>query len=156
MNEIMRAILLSFFKDKSFNVKIAIAATVIVVILLAGLFWGFSGHSESSLFQKKTEDFPTLSATDSNGDIWTLEPVRGQPLSIINENDEEPGEPLVLKTNIIKVSDSIISIGMTLEGKIGEKYIAGALRKGVRQSEPQFKIINKKGKLLTSGKFEYG
>ena len=75
---------------------------------------------------------------------------------IINENDEEPGQPLVLKTNIITVNYSVISIGMTLEGKIGEKYIAGALKNGVRQSEPQFNIVDENGEVLTSGKFEYG
>ena len=128
MNDIMRAILLSFFKNESFSVKIAIAVTIIAVILFAGLLLGFFDSSTNSLFQNKTNSFSILSMTDSNGDTWTLEPVRGQPLSIINENDEEPGQPLVLKTNIITVSNSIISIGMILEGKIGEKYIAGALK----------------------------
>jgi hypothetical protein len=114
----------------------------------------FVNQDQPSSLQKST--LSALSVTDEIGDKWTLELVRGQPLSRITNSGKEPGSPLLVRTNTRKISNSEFSIGITVEGQAGEKYIGGAKKNGKLEPEPEFVIVNEKEKILARGKFEYG
>jgi hypothetical protein len=155
MKEITSAIISSILKDLSSRrgkvvvVGLAIAALIVIV----DLFW-LRGKPSSSVIKQAA--LSPLSLTEENGDKWTLELVRGQPLSRISKNNKKSGPPLLVRTNVRKISNSELSIGITVEGQAGEKYIGGAMKNGKREPEPQFIIVNEKGRILAKGKFEYG
>jgi len=155
MKQITSAIISSFFKDMSTRkgkfLLIGIATAALVVIV--GLLW-FLGRSSSTIPQKA--DFSELSVTDETGNKWTLELIRGQPISRISQSGKKPGPPLSVRTNARKISNSQFSIGITVEGQAGEKYIGGAIKNGKREPEPHFIIIDERARILARGKFEYG
>jgi hypothetical protein len=155
MKQITSAILSSIFKDmfsrRGKIVLIGIAAAALVVIV--GLF-SLIGRSSSSIL--KPADLSPLSVTDEIGNKWTLELVRGQPLSRISNSNNKPGPPLIVRTNTRKISNGRFSIGITVEGQAGEKYIGGAIKNEKREPEPQFMIVDEKARILARGKFEYG
>ena len=155
MKQITSAIISSFFKDLSSRrgkiPLIGIAAAALVVIV--GIFW-HPGRSSSSILQQAA--LSTLSVTDETGDKWTLDLIRGQPLSRISKSNKKPGPPLLVRTNARKISNHQFSIGITVEGQAGEKYIGGAKKNGKREPEPQFMIVDEKARILAKGKFEYG
>ncbi|MHC4323425.1 MAG: hypothetical protein ACYSUX_04035 [Planctomycetota bacterium] len=156
MRQITSAIISSCFRDltsrRGIIVLIGIAAAAIVLIV--GLLMLLPGRSSPSDVPKAT--LSALSATDEIGSKWTLELVKGQPLSLISKSNKKPGPPLLVKTNVRKISNSRYSIGITVEGQAGEKYIGGAVKNGKREPEPQFVIVDEKTRILAKGKFEYG
>ena len=154
MNEIASAIISSVYKDLSSRrgkiVIICLGAASLIVILSEL----FVNPDRPSSLQKST--LSALSETDENGNEWTLDLIRGQPLSRIHKSDKEPGPPLTVRTNVRKISNSQLSVGITVEGQAGEKYIGGAKKNGKQEPEPQFIIVDEKGRILGGGKFEYG
>ena len=159
MRQIMSAIMSSFIKDMSSRrAKVflfCIASGIIIII--GGMLLLFRGQSSSSLSSSELrETFSALSVTDENGNKWNLDLVKGQRFASISKTDMKPGPPLLVSTNTIKINDRQLSIGIEVKGQVGEKYIGGALKNGKLEPEPQFKIVNEKGRVLTSGKFEYG
>ena len=155
MKQITSAIISSFFNDLSSRKGkiILMCIATAALILIVSLFW-HRGRSSSSIQQKAT--LSALSLTDEFDDKWTLDLIRGQPLSRINKSNKKPGPPLLLKTNTRKISNTQFSIGLTVEGQAGEKYIGGAVKNGKREPEPQFIIVNEKARIIAGGKFEYG
>ncbi len=153
MKEITSAIISSIFKDLSSRKgKIILIGIALVIVVIAGILLRDKGQSPT--IQQAT--LSNLSTTDDKGDKWTLELVRGQPISRINKDNKKPGPPLLVRTNVRKISNSQFSIGITVEGQAGEKYIGGAVKNGKREPEPQFVIVDEKARILGSGKFEYG
>ena len=65
------------------------------------------------------------------------------------------GPPLLVKTNVYK-KKNVVSVGLTIVGKSGEHYQSRVKKNGRQMPAPRLKIIDQKGKVLTSGKFEYG
>jgi hypothetical protein len=128
---------------------IAVAALVVIT----GLFW-LSGRFLSPIPQKA--HLSALSAVDEIGYKWTLDLIRGQPLSRISKSNKKAGPPLLVRTNVRKISNDQYSIGITVEGQAGEKYIGGAVKNGKREPEPEFIILNEESRILNKGKFEYG
>ncbi len=159
MRQIMSAIMSSFIKDMSSRrgkvFLLCIASGIIIII--GGMSLLFRGQSSSSLSSSELrETFSALSVTDENGNKWNLDLVKGQQFSGTTINDKKPGPPLLVSTNTMKINDSRVSIGIEVKGQMGEKYIGGALKNGKMEPEPQFRIVDEKGRVLTSGKFEYG
>jgi len=153
MKEITSAIISSIFKDMSSRKgKIILIGIALVIVVIAGILLRDKGQSPT--IQQAT--LSNLSTTDDKGDKWTLELVRGQPLSRINNSNKKPGPPLLVRTNARKISNHQFSIGITVEGQAGEKYIGGAVKNGKREPEPQFVIVDEKARILARDKFEYG
>ena len=50
----------------------------------------------------------------------------------------------------------MVSIGLVLEGRAGETYRPMVMKNGAPQSTPWLRIIDKQGKVIDEGKFEYG
>ena len=155
MKEITSAIISSIFKDLSSRKGkiVLIGLAMAALIVMVGIFW-LRGKASSSVIRQAA--LSTLSLTEENGDKWTLELVRGQPISRINKDNKKPGPPLLVRTNVRKISNSQFSIGITVEGQAGEKYIGGAVKNGKLEPEPQFVIVDEKARILGGGKFEYG
>lgn len=155
MREITSAIISSIFKDLSSRrgkvVLIGLVMAAFIVIL--DLFW-LRDRVPSSILKQKA--LSPLSVTDEIGDKWILDLVKGQQFSGANMNDRKPGPPLLVSTNIMKIDNSRLSVGIEVKGRAGERYIAGALKNGKREPEPQFIIIDEKARILAKGKFEYG
>ena len=154
MKEITTAIITSIFKDLSSlrgKVVLACIAAAALIVILSELF---VNTDQPSSLQKST--LSALSETDENGNKWTLDLIKGQPLSRINKSSKKPGPPLLVRTNARKISSGQFSIGITVEGQAGEKYIGGATKNGKRQPEPEFIIVDEKARILDKGKFEYG
>ena len=154
MNEIASAIISSVYKDLSSRrgkIVIVCLGAASLIVILSELF---VNPDRTSSLQKST--LSTLSEMDENGNKWTLDLIRGQPLSRIHNSDKEPGPPLIVRTNVRKISNSQLSIGITVEGQAGEKYIGGAKKNGMLEPEPQFIIVDEKARILGGGIFEYG
>ena len=99
--------------------------------------------------------FSSLSATDENGDKWTLGLAGLPPLAGPGEGNTKPGPPLLVKADVYSRSRSI-SIGLTIRGQAGEVYQPGAAKNGRRAASPRFRILDEAGKVVGSGQFEYG
>jgi len=97
--------------------------------------------------------FSSLSATDENGDNWTLG-LAGLP-SEPPASGVKPGVPLSVKADVQGYGKSI-SIGLIIEGQAGEVYQPGAARNGGRMSPPTFTVCDESGTILGAGSFEYG
>ncbi len=105
----------------------------------------------------------TLTGTDEEGATWRLQAycdtgklsdftipgggVRaftvGPPLKVTTEVQSFPGIPQ-------------IQIGLAVRGGADEGYSPGGEKNGRRMPAPNFEILDEKGQVLTSSKFEYG
>jgi hypothetical protein len=92
---------------------------------------------------------------DPDGNKWMIKPMKGQPLSRYQDVRSKLGPPLLIKTDV-KARTGEVSIGFTVLGQAGEKYIGGAYKNGELQPPPKLKIVDESGKVLDTGKFEYG
>ena len=102
-----------------------------------------------------------LNRTDSAGTKWTLTS-RSQTGKLSNF-EIRPGEKASIKIGppfLIKTTaewrNKKVSTGLNLEGQAGEQYSAVVMKDGRRQPAPRLKIVDEAGKVLASGKFEYG
>ena len=77
---------------------------------------------------------------------------------IVNKNETTNltfGPPLLVKPNVYK-KKNLVSVGLSIVGKAGEKYRSQIMKNGRALPAPGLKIIDQEGKVLASGKFEYG
>jgi hypothetical protein len=65
------------------------------------------------------------------------------------------GPPLLVKPNVHK-KKNVVSVGLAIVGKAGEHYRSQVRKNGRSLQAPRLKIIDQEGKVLASGKFEYG
>jgi len=102
-----------------------------------------------------------LAKTDAAGATWKLS---GSGSGKLESFEIRPGEtlalkigpPLTVKVDAGPAGDGTVSLAMALEGQAGERYTPGAAKDNEDPSPPQFKILNEAGKVLTTGKFEFG
>lgn len=111
--------------------------------------------------------YAVLAKTDASGDMWTFMSNSSSAFTHLGPLEFftiEPGEtttirigpPFVLKTDVQKGSSGRVSISPVIVGCAGEEY-AAAYRRSRRQPSPiTFKIVDEKGTVLETGKFEYG
>jgi len=155
MNEITSAVISSIRKDLSSRrgkvvfFGLALAFFIVIVDLFC-----LRSRSPGSVRQQIAPS--ALSVTDETGNKWILDLVRGQQFPRISQSDRKPGAPLIVKTSVRKINNNRYSIGIIVEGQAGEKYIGGALKNGKREPEPQFRIVDEKGRIIGNGRFEYG
>jgi hypothetical protein len=128
----------------------ASAAVLIVSLISIDLFFGPESGGSSPTVKLKT---PAL--TDTSGDKWSLELLKGQSGRVLEDEGKRPGPPLLLKPTG-NMRGSTIEVGLTMEGQVGEKYVPGAIKNGQWVDPPKFELVSEKGKILASGQFEYG
>ena len=125
---------------------IVIGSGSAMLLLLAVLLWPSSDIPAGSI--------ETISVKDSNGDLWELEPLRGQPITKFKQAGR-PGEPLDVKA-VVSRKGMVLYINAVVQGRAGEKYLPGAKKNGILQDAPYIEIYSEQHELLGSGKLEYG
>ena len=157
MKEIISAIISKFsndYRESSQKTKIVLIASVAAALVLV-IGVSFRSCRVSSTSYQRQLGLSSLSVTDENGDKWVLELAKGQALSGLKSNGAKPGPPLVVKTDV-QTGGLEVSIGLVVEGQAGEKYVGGVKKNERWQPPPRFKIVDKAGKVLTTGAFKYG
>ena len=159
MKEIILVIISKFsddYRQSSLKTKIVLIASVAAaLVLLIGIsFRGCPVSGFSNSYQRLL-GLSSLSVTDENGDKWVLDLAKGQAPSGLKSNGAKPGPPLLVKTDV-QTGGREVSIGLVVEGQAGEKYVGGVKKNEQLQPPPRFKIVDKAGKVLNTGKFEYG
>ena len=100
-------------------------------------------------------------AMKENGNTWRIDSRGpwGKLSKIEVKNDETTvvrlGPPLLIKPKISQRS-SLVSVDFSMIGQAGEHYSASVAKNGKRLAAPGLKIVDEAGKVLASGKFEYG
>ena len=133
--------------------KVALALLGAAAILLVVILWRVSRPSPSVYDEL---GLSSLRATDTRGDRWTLAPMAGQPFARLRESQAEFGPPLVVRPDVRRQSAEAVSIGLTIEGRAGERYNPDIRRNDTQLPAPEFTIVNEMGNTLFKGKFEYG
>ena len=158
MQYLTRAILSSFlprFALQSRGIKVVLALAGAAVLLLAGVMLSRLRGSSTPALSKELGLKP-LQATDEKGDQWTLEPVVGQPFARLRQAPTEPGPPLTVRTDLWPEGTDRVLIGLTIEGRAGERYNPKIRKNGALLPEPQFTVVNETGVVMVQGRFEYG
>ncbi len=157
MKEIISAIISKFsddYRESSPKTKIVLIASVAAaLIVVVGV--SFRSCRISSTSYQRQLGLSSLSVTDKNGDKWVLDLAKGQALSGLKSGGAKAGPPLVVKTDV-QTEGFEVSIGLVVKGQAGEKYVGGVKKNEQLQPPPRFKIVDKAGKVLTAGEFEYG
>jgi hypothetical protein len=65
------------------------------------------------------------------------------------------GPPLTLKTDA-RNAQGVVSVGLTIVGRAGEVYSAGAEENGRQLPAPRLRILDERGRIAAQGAFEYG
>jgi len=155
MDVMIRAFLSGIAKDafagRRARTAIVLSA-VIVGVLAIVVFWGISSRRSRPPAVK----FAPLAKTDHQGDRWTLELTSGQPLASIQQSSKAPGEPLLVRTDLYKSRTGGYSIGLSVQGRAGERYSGAVSKNGQRLPPPRFEVVDRQGRLLGAGTFEYG
>jgi hypothetical protein len=61
-----------------------------------------------------------------------------------------------VKTDVQKVADREMSIGLILEGQAGEQYRPVVTKNGTALSAPRVRIVNEAGQVVVEDSFRYG
>ncbi len=138
---------------ESTRFRVALALFVAAAILLVVILLRMSRPSPSVYDEL---GLSPLRATDARGDRWTLEPTAGQPFAHLRESQAEFGSPLTVRPDVRRQSADEASIGLTIEGRAGERYSPDIRRNGMQLPAPEFTIVDETGNTLFKGKFEYG
>ncbi len=83
------------------------------------------------------------------GKLARFEIREGETLTI------EAGPPLIIRTET-SMRRNIISIGFSVLGRADEQYDADVKKDGKKQPPPRLRIVDKSGKELVKGSFQYG
>ncbi|HSW02134.1 MAG TPA: hypothetical protein VLI39_18365 [Sedimentisphaerales bacterium] len=108
-----------------------------------------------------------IKKTDASGDVWTFSSDSSSGSTHLGPLDFfeiKPGEttsvriglPFVVKADVQRAGSGIVSIRPVLVGCADEEYQANFRRNYRRPPERTFKIVDEKGTVLETGKFEYG
>jgi hypothetical protein len=126
------------------GIVLSIVCVTIAVISLRGTHSSSGSRHDFEIVQK-----------DQNGDLWSLHLVKGRSLSRLKKIGKKLGPPLLVKVDVTRQNRNV-TFGLILEGKAGEKYIAGIRKNGQILPPPRYRIVNESGKILKAGTFEYG
>jgi len=98
---------------------------------------------------------------DSDNSIWTMEARNrtgaGKNVEVkpAQTTELEIGPPLTVQTDV-RQRDGTVQVGLGITGIAGESYLPYAKKDGRRLPAPKVNIVDEKGAILTSSKFEYG
>ena len=95
----------------------------------------------------------SLSKTDANGVAWTLDQAGG---AIVSPDGPKAGPPILVKTDVQKVGDREMSVGLLLEGQAGERYRPVVKKNGTAISAPGLRIVSEAGQVIAQDSFQYG
>jgi hypothetical protein len=137
-------------KDRPTKRRRTLAAGLAVICVIAVMLW--LRHTPSSSGSRR--DFEILQK-DGQGHLWSLTLTKGQSFSRLRRMGKESGPPLRVKVDVAQ-QNRVISLGLVLEGRAGERYNAGIKKNGRVVQPPRYRIVNESGAVLKVGTFEYG
>jgi hypothetical protein len=97
----------------------------------------------------------SLRETDPNGVSWLLEMTSGPRLASADTDDAKAGPPVVVKTDVHRVAQREVSIGLVLEGQGGERF-RPAQKNGRTVAAPRLRIVNEAGQVIADDSFQFG
>jgi hypothetical protein len=138
-------------KDTRLLVVGLLAAVLLVAVLLKSAI-----NKPVPAFRSEVQGVPSasLSKTDASGAAWTLEQSGGALVST-EPNGPKAGAPILVKTDVQKVGEREMSIGLLLEGQGGEQYRPVVKKNGASLPEPGVRIVNEAGQVVAQGRFQY-
>ena len=109
------------------------------------------------LLRKATEGGDTIVATDDQGSKWQMTSVKGPPLRNLLNRKVKPGAPLTVGARVRR-QGSMMLLDLVIKGQAGETYRPSLTKDGkrVRSSVPSFTVVGRSGKVVGSGKFQFG
>lgn len=158
MRYLTRVILSSFLprvtiRPRRLKATLVIAGAIILIVPAAVVLRRLDGRGPAIYDELGLKP---LRATDREGNKWLIEPAAGQPFARLRESQIPPGVPVIVRADVRREAPDMASIGLTLEGKAGERYNPEIKRNGVRLPAPGFAVVNEAGNTLLEGKFAYG
>jgi len=99
----------------------------------------------------------TIIATDDQGSKWQMTSVKGPPLRNLLNRKVRPGPPLTVGARTRR-RGSMMLLDLVIKGQAGETYRPSISKDGkpVGSSAPSFTVVGRSGKVVGSGKFEFG
>ena len=109
------------------------------------------------LLHAATNGGDTIIATDDQGSKWQMISEKAPPLRTLLNRKVEPGPPLTVSTRVRR-QGSMMLLDLVIKGQAGETYGPSITKDGrrVRSSAPSFTVVGRSGKVVGSGKFEFG
>jgi len=112
---------------------------------------GKYGISSFKLSEKESEenqmDFKATVSNSGGLSSFEIKPGRTTSMAL--------GPPYKIVTSMDRSGENI-TLSFLLVGKAGESYLPGAEKDGEMLPEPTFKVFDESGKVVHTGKFEYG
>ena len=104
-----------------------------------------------------TEGGDTIFATDDQGSKWQMTSVKGSPLRNMLNRKVQPGPPLTVGARVRRQGSTML-LDLVIKGQAGETYPPSITKDGkrVRSSAPSFTVVGRSGKVVGSGKFQFG
>jgi hypothetical protein len=99
----------------------------------------------------------TIVATDDQGSQWQITSAKGPPLRNRLNREVKPGPPLTVGTSVRRQGPMML-LDLVIKGQAGETYRPRLTKDGkpVRSSAPSFTVVDRSGKVVGSGKFQFG
>jgi hypothetical protein len=136
----------------------------------------WSDAADQHLSQGRTWQLPAgkykaihaaFTTVDASGNVWTCSSDTSSAFTSLGslefftiEQGETTsirmGPPFVLTANVQQTGSRLVSISPVLVGSAGEEYSTALQQGRQRPSPPAFKIVDEKGTVLVTDKFEYG
>jgi hypothetical protein len=129
---------------------------VLLLILLVLFLRNPVPQSNSGVSTPSAVPPSSVSRTDANGVAWTLEQAGAGALLTTEPNGPQAGPPITVRTDVQKVGEREVSIGLLLEGQAGEQYKPAIKRNGQVVPEPRVRIVSEAGQVIAQGSFQYG
>jgi len=109
------------------------------------------------ILRNATEGGDTLSATDEQGSTWKITSVKDPPLRNLLKRRVKPGLPLIVGARVRR-KGSIMLLDLVIKGQAGETYRTRVAKDGkyARLPAPSFTVLDRSGKSVGSGKFQFG
>jgi len=111
------------------------------------------------LLRAATQGGDTIIATDDEGSRWQMTSVKDPPLRNLLNRKVRPGPPLTVGTRVRRQGQgSVMLLDLVIKGQAGETYPPSITKDGkrVRSSAPSFTVVGRSGKVVGSGKFQFG
>jgi hypothetical protein len=137
------------------------AGLAVLLLIILFLFLRNPVPASKSPEAKPTASAPaggsssSVSRTDANGVAWTLDQAGGAVLST-EPNGPKAGPPIIVRTDVQKVGEREMSIGLLLEGQAGEQYRPVVKKNGTAIAAPSLRIVSEAGQVIAQGSFQYG
>ena len=119
--------------------------------------WLFVSVFVVVLLRAATHGGDTIIATDDQGSKWQMTSVKDPPLRNLLNRKVKPGPPLTVGARVRR-QGSIMLLDLVIKGQAGETYQPSITKNGkrVRSSVPSFTVVDRSGRVVGSGTFQFG